>query len=142
MFLIIYKRGSKRYFNLSKKLTDSFTVTNEKMETVKLGYKQKMRSYRFDGWEDFKKIRDELRSLYGLRMFVAEVKLPDKTHIKLVIELMNNPLYSLVLKETEEKNEVPEGDTGIRLVELFEPSDWNYAKDEFKFESDFINNLW
>ena len=45
MFLVIYKKGNKLYFNTVKRLTEKFTVTNEKFETVKLGYNNKIRSF-------------------------------------------------------------------------------------------------
>lgn len=142
MYLILYKRKNKLYFNYAQKLTDRFTVTNEKFETVKLGYKDKIKSYKFNSWDDFKLIRDELKQ-YGLRMYIAEVKLTDKTQIKLVIELMNNPLYVIVLVENEAQNDdIIDGETGIRVVELFDKSDWDYAQEQFCFESDFFTNLW
>lgn len=143
MFLAIYKRGNKYYFNFVKKLTERFTVTNEKFETVKLGYRQKIESYPFNGWGDFRAVKKILLEKYSLRMYIAEVRFSDKTQIKLVLEMMNNPFYSLVLKETQEENaDVIDGDSGIRVVELWDKTDWDYAQEQFKFESDFWCNLW
>ena len=110
MFLVIYKKGNKLYFNTVKRLTEKFTVTNEKFETVKLGYNNKIRSFKFDGWEDFKRIREELRK-YSLRMYVACVRYPNKREIKLVLELMKNPFYNIMIEEyinTIELTEYPE----------------------------------
>lgn len=136
MYLCLYRKGKKYYFNLSKKLTEKFSVTNQNMDTVILGYKQKFKSFVFNGWDDFKRIKSELKK-YGLRMYVAEVKASDKTFVKLIIELMNNPLYQIVLAEREETNEVSDDETGnVRLIELFKADDWDYAEKEFNFTSE------
>ena len=115
MYLVIYKKGKKLYFNTVKKLTERFLITNQNFETVKLGYRNKIASYKFDGWEDFKKVKEELKK-YGLRMYVAEVKSSTNTMIKFVCELMGNAFYNMAVKDTEETNEIPEGDEGIRIV--------------------------
>ena len=142
MYLCIYKRGKKYYFQAVKKITESFTVINEKMEAVKLGYKQKVESFAFNGWEDFKRIKHYLQVNYGLRMFVAEVRSADKTFQKLIIELMKNPFYTMMLAERDEQNEVTEDETGnVRIMELFSMADWNEAQKEFGFVSDFYKNI-
>lgn len=112
------------------------------MEAVKLGYKQKVESYAFNGWEDFKKLKHYLRVNYGLRMFVADIKAADKTYQKFIIELMKNPFYELMLAERPEANEIKEDETGnVRLIELFGFSEWLEAQKEFGFESDFYKNI-
>lgn len=142
MFLVIYKKGNKLYFNTVKRLTEKFTVTNEKFETVKLGYNNKIRSFKFDGWEDFKRIREELRK-YSLRMYVACVRYPNKREIKLVLELMKNPFYNIMIEECEAVNpDIEEGNMGIKVIELWDESDWKFAEKEFNFSSDFYKNLW
>lgn len=142
MFLVIYKKGNKLYFNTVKRLTEKFTVTNEKFETVKLGYNNKIRSFKFDGWEDFKRIREELRK-YSLRMYVACVRYPNKREIKLVLELMKNPFYNIMIEECEAVNpDIEGGNTGIKVIELWDESDWKFAEKEFNFSSDFYKNLW
>ena len=142
MFLCIYKRGKKYYFQAVKKITESFTVVNENMEAVKLGYKQKVASFAFNGWDDFKKIKQYLRLNFRLRIFVAQVEAADKTFEKVIIELMKNPFYSLVIAEKEEQNEVAEDDTGnVRLYEINDFGDWMAAQKEFEFESDFYKNI-
>lgn len=142
MFLVIYKKGNKLYFNTVKRLTEKFTVTNEKFETVKLGYNNKIRSFKFDGWEDFKRIREELRK-YSLRMYVACVRYPNKREIKLVLELMKNPFYNIMIEECEAVNpDIEEGNSGIKVIELWDESDWEFAEKEFNFSSDFYKNLW
>lgn len=140
MYLVIYKKGKKLYFNTVKKLTERFLITNQNFETVKLGYKNKIASYKFDSWEHFKKVKEELKK-YGLRMYVAEVKSPTNTMIKFVCELMGNAFYNMAVKDTEETNEIPEGDEGIRIVELWDKTDWDYAQEQFGFESDFWQNI-
>lgn len=142
MFLVIYKKGNKLYFNTVKRLMEKFTVTNEKFETVKLGYNNKIRSFKFDGWEDFKRIREELRK-YSLRMYVACVRYPNKREIKLVLELMKNPFYNIMIEECEAVNpDIEEGNPGIKVIELWNESDWKFAEKEFNFSSDFYKNLW
>lgn len=142
MFLVIYKKGNKLYFNTVKRLMEKFTVTNEKFETVKLGYNNKIRSFKFDGWEDFKRIREELRK-YSLRMYVACVRYPNKREIKLVLELMKNPFYNIMIEECEAVNpDIEEGNMGIKVIELWDESDWKFAEKEFNFSSDFYKNLW
>lgn len=136
MYLCLYKKGKKYYFNVVKKLTERFSITNQSMDTVILGYKQKFKSFTFNGWDDFKRIKSELKK-YGLRMYIAEVKAVDKTFVKLIIELMNNPLYQIVLAEREEINEVSDDESGnVRLIELFKSEDWDYAESEFNFTSE------
>ena len=142
MYLCIYKRGKKYYFQAVKKLTESFTVVNANMEAIKLGYKQKIASFAFNGWEDFKRIKRYLQLNYGLRMFVADIKAADKTYQKFIVELMHNPFYELMLAERAETNDVAEDETGnVRLMELFTIADWNMAQKEFGFMSDFYKNI-
>ena len=142
MFLCIYKRGKKYYFNTVKKLTESFTVINDKMEVVKLGYKQKIASYVFNDWDDFKKIKKYLQANFGLRVFVAQIRTADKTFEKLIIELMKNPFYQLVLAEKEDCNEVTDDEFGnVRIYEIFNFTDWQQAQKEFEFVSDFYKNI-
>ena len=137
MYLCLYKKGKKYYFNVVKKLTEKFAITNQDMESVVLGYKQKFKSFVFNGWEDFKRIKPELKN-YGLRMYIAEVKAKDKTFYKLIIELMKNPLYQMLLAEKEETNDVADENGDIRLIELFDRTDWEYAEKEFNFKSDAV----
>lgn len=142
MFLCIYRRGKKYYSQCVKKLTESFTVVNEHMEAVKLGYKQKIASFAFNGWEDFKRIKKYLQVNFGLKIFILQIRAADKTFEKLFIELMKNPFYELILAEKEEKNEVYEEESANCKAYLIENySDWKAAQKEFEFESDFYKNI-
>lgn len=142
MFLCIYKRKNKYYYQTVKKVTESFTVVNENMEAVKLGYKQKIASFAFNGWGDFKRIKHYLQVNYGLRLFVLQIKEANRTFEKLLIELMHNPFYQLVLAEKEEKNEVSEEDTAnVKAIEIWGFADWQTAQKEFGFVSDFYKNI-
>lgn len=135
MYLVLYKKKNKLYFNTVDKLTEKFTVTNEYFQTVNLGYRNKIASYRFNDWEDFKKIKDELKK-YGLRILISKSCEKGSKSINLVIMLMNNPFYAMTLKKEDYS-----GDDELKLVEINSIDDWHFAEDEFSFESDFYQNI-
>lgn len=135
MYLVLYKKKNKLYFNTVDKLTEKFTVTNEYFQTVNLGYRNKIASYRFNDWEDFKKIKDELKK-YGLRILISKSCEKGSKSINLVIMLMNNPFYAMTLKKEDYS-----GDDELKLIEINSIDDWHFAEDEFSFESDFYQNI-
>lgn len=135
MYLVLYKKKNKLYFNTVDKLTEKFTVTNEYFQTVNLGYRNKIASYRFNDWEDFKKIKDELKK-YGLRILISKSCEKGSKSINLVIMLMNNPFYAMTLKKEDYS-----GDDELKLVEINSIYDWHFSEDEFSFESDFYQNI-
>lgn len=135
MYLVLYKKKNKLYFNTVDKLTEKFTVTNEYFQTVNLGYRNKIASYRFNDWEDFKKIKDELKK-YGLRILISKSCEKGSKSINLVIMLMNNPFYAMTLKKEDYS-----GDDELKLVEINSIDDWHFSEDEFSFESDFYQNI-
>lgn len=140
--LVIYKKDDKYYFSVVERLPRKQEFYNSKMEKVVLTSKNKVESYQFNGWEDFKKIRDYLRVNFGLKILVINVKAKDKTYQKLFMELMNNPLYNLMLAEREEENEVSEDEmANIQAYAIENRHDWLEAQKEFGFESDFVDNL-
>ena len=144
MFLCLYRHGNKHTFLLTPNVRESFKTLNERVESVKWTAKDRFASYSFNSWDDFKSIKDNLKQ-YGLRMYVAECKAVDKTYYKLIIELMNNPLYQLVLHEIPANNPEMENNAdetaGVRLIELFDKTDWDYMEKEFGIKSDFYVNL-
>lgn len=135
MYLVLYKKKNKLYFNTVNKLTEKFTVTNEYFQTVNLGYRNKIASYKFNDWNDFKKIKDELKK-YGLRILISKSCEKGSKSINLVIMLMNNPFYAMTLKKEDYS-----GDDELKLVEINSIDDWHFAEDEFSFESDFYQNI-
>lgn len=135
MYLVLYKKKNKLYFNTVDKLTEKFTVTNEYFETVNLGYRNKIASYKFNDWNDFKKIKDELKK-YGLRILISKSCGKGSKSINLVIMLMNNPFYAMTLKKEDYS-----GDDELKLIEINSIDDWHFAEDEFSFESDFYQNI-
>lgn len=135
MYLVLYKKKNKLYFNTVDKLTEKFTVTNEYFQTVNLGYRNKIASYRFNDWEDFKKIKDELKK-YGLRILISKSCEKGSKSINLVIMLMNNPFYAMTLKKEDYS-----GDDELKLIEINSIDDWHFTEDEFSFESDFYQNI-
>ncbi len=135
MYLVLYKKKNKLYFNTVDKLTEKFTVTNEYFQTVNLGYRNKIASYKFNDWNDFKKIKDELKK-YGLRILISKSCEKGSKSINLVIMLMNNPFYAMTLKKEDYS-----GDDELKLVEINSIDDWHFAEDEFSFESDFYQNI-
>jgi uncharacterized protein (DUF2164 family) len=139
MYLAIYRKNNKLYFNTVKKLTETFYITNQNFDTVKLGYKNKIESYKFNNWDDFKKIKENLKK-YGLRLYVAEVKSKTNTMIKFVCELMGNAFYNMAVKDTEEENDVDDNGS-VRVVELWDKTDWEYAEEQFNFSDDFWKNI-
>ena len=139
MYLAIYRKNNKLYFNTVKKLTETFYITNQNFDTVKLGYKNKIESYKFNNWDDFKKIKENLKK-YGLRLYVAEVKSKTNTMIKFVCELMGNAFYNMAVKDTEEENDVDDNGS-VRVVELWDKTDWDYAEEQFNFSDDFWKNI-
>ena len=140
MFLVIYGIGNKRYFGFVKKLSDKITVTNENFETVILGPKQKIKSFKFDGFNDFKRVRPELLK-YGFRMYVVKTNdIEDKKiRIKFFAELMRNPFYNLIIEEKELES-VPE-ENEPKIIELKSRKDWELAEAELGFKSDFVNSI-
>lgn len=139
MFLVIYQRKNKLYFSTVNKLTDKLTVTNEKMETVKLGYRNKIRSYAFNGWDDFKKIYPELKERFALRILFLENRFKEKTQVKFTVMLLNNPFMDVVIKEFDEDNGVPNDEVASKAIEVFDVSDVHLAEQEFRFNADEIN---
>lgn len=143
MFLVIYGIGNKRYFGFVKKLSDKMTMTNENFETVVLGPKQKLHSYKFDGFNDFKRVRPELFK-YGFRMYVVKTNdIEDKkVRIKFFAELMRNPFYNLIIEE-KELEELPENieENEPKIVELKSRKDWELAEAELGFKSGFVNSI-
>lgn len=135
MYLVLYRKKNKLYFNTVDKLTEKFTVTNEYFQTVNLGYRNKIASYKFNDWNDFKKIKDELKK-YGLRILISKSCEKGSKSINLVIMLMNNPFYAMTLKKEDYS-----GDDELKLVEINSIDDWHFAEDEFSFESDFYQNI-
>jgi hypothetical protein len=135
MYLVLYKKKNKLYFNTVDKLTEKFTVTNEYFQTVNLGYRNKIASYKFNDWNDFKKIKDELKK-YGLRILISKSCEKGSKSINLVIMLMNNPFYAMTLKKEDYS-----GDDELKLIEINSIDDWHFAEDEFSFESDFYQNI-
>lgn len=140
--LVIYKKNDKYYFDVVSNLRATSEFFNEKFEPVKVGYKDKFAHFQFNNWEDFRRIRDYLRVNFGLRMFVLNVKAKDKTYQKFFVELMRTPLYSAMLAEREEVNEVSEDEkANIQVYEISSRYDWKEAEKEFGFESDFVNEI-
>lgn len=140
--LVIYKKDDKYYFSVVERLPRKQEFYNSKMEKVVLTSKNKVESHLFNSWEDFKKVRDYLRVNFGLKILVINVKAKDKTYQKLFMELMNNPLYNLMLDEREEENEVSEDEmANIQAYAIENRHDWFEAQKEFGFESDFVDNL-
>ncbi len=135
MYLVLYRKKNKLYFNTVDKLTEKFTVTNEYFQTVNLGYRNKIASYKFNDWNDFKKIKNELKK-YGLRILISKSCEKGSKSINLVIMLMNNPFYAMTLKKEDYS-----GDDELKLVEINSIDDWHFAEDEFSFESDFYQNI-
>lgn len=140
--LVIYKKNDKYYFDVVSNLRAKSKFFNEKFEPVEVGYKDKFAHFQFNNWEDFRRIRDYLRVNFGLRMFVLNVKAKDKTYQKFFVELMRTPLYSAMLAEREEVNEVSEDEkANIQVYEISSRHDWKEAEKEFGFESDFVDEI-
>ena len=142
MYLVIYGIGDKRYFGFLKKIDEKLTMTNEKFETVVLSKKQKIKSYKFDSFADFKRVIPELKK-YGFRMYVVRtIDIKDKKEsIKFFAELMRNPFYNLIIEERELK-EIPEfNEEENKIIELKTVDDWYLAEKEFDFKSDFVKNI-
>lgn len=142
MYLAIYAIGNKRYFGFLKKLSDKITMTNENFETVVLTKKERIKSYKFDSFSDFKRVIPELKQ-YGFRMYVVKtIDIKDKKEsIKFFAELMRNPFYNLIIEERELKELPLFDDETSKLIELKNIDDWYLAEKEFDFESDFVKNL-
>lgn len=140
MYLCIYKRNNKLYFNVNKKLTEKFCVTNEKMETVKLGYNNKIKSWRLNSMADFKLIIGELKQ-YGLRMLIMQNAFRKVTQVKFTCLLLNNPFYDIVLDEKNIESDIPENEVETQAIELKTKEDWELAEEKFDFQSDFVDNV-
>ena len=142
MYLAIYAIGNKRYFGFLKKLSDKITMTNENFETVALTKKERIKSYKFDSFADFKRVIPELKQ-YGFRMYVIRtIDIKDKKEsIKFFAELMRNPFYNLIIEERGLK-EIPEfNEETSKIIELKTIDDWYLAEKEFDFKSDFVKNI-
>lgn len=145
MYLCIYKKKTKDsyklYFATTNKLTDKIAITNQEFKTVVLGYKNKIQSYKFNELSDLKRIYPELKEKYAGKIYVIENRYKDKTQIKLVVFLLNNPLWEVGIHERDELNEVDEGKCNTRTIEIESIEDWKLAEKEFDFQSDFIYDI-
>ena len=142
MYLAIYAIGNKRYFGFLKKLSDKITMTNENFETVVLTKKERIKSYKFDSFADFKRVIPEIKQ-YGFRMYVVrtiDIK-DEKESIKFFAELMRNPFYNLIIEERELKELPLFDDDKSKIIELKAIDDWYLAEKEFDFKSDFVKNI-
>lgn len=140
-YLCIYKKGNKLYFAYTDKLTEKVAITNHEFKTVVLGYKNKIQSYVLNGVEDLKRILPELREKYACNLYILENRYSDKTQIKLVIFLLNNPFWEVALCNKEQTNDVEEGKCSTRTIQIENIKDWEQAEEEFDFESSFVYNI-
>lgn len=142
MYLVIYGIGDKRYFGFVKRLDEKISMTNENFETVVLSKKQKIKSYKFDSFEDFKRVIPELKK-YGFRMYVVRTfDMEDKKErIKFFAELMRNPFYNMVIEERDIDFSKDLNKNEDKIIELFSLEDWYLAEKEFDFKSDFVKNI-
>lgn len=131
MYLAIYRKKKKMYFNVVKSLSEVIHITNENMETVTLTHRDKIASYRFRGWNDLKKLRSTLLK-WGLRYIILKNEFHEVTQVKLVIMLMNNPLIDVVIGEEKILSEkVAENQVDSKMYELLQPVDVEYAHEAF-----------
>ena len=142
MYLVIYGIGDKRYFGFIKRLDEKISMTNENFETVVLSKKQKIKSYKFDSFKDFKRVIPELKK-YGFRMYIVRTfDMEDKKErIKFFAELMRNPFYNMIIEERDIDFSSDFSENKDKIIELFSPEDWYLAEKEFNFKSDFVKNI-
>ncbi len=136
MYLCIYKEKNKLYFSTVNKLTEKIAFTNPEFQSVIVGYKQKIDSYKINSLGDLARIMPELKAKYAGRIYILENKYSDKTQIKVVIFLLGNPFYELGLFEREEANDVEEGKCSTRTIQIESNEDWTQAENEFDFKAD------
>jgi hypothetical protein len=136
MYLCIYKKKNKLYFSTVNKLTEKVAFTNPEFQSVIVGYKQKIDSYKINSLDDLARIMPELKAKYAGRIYILENKYQDKTQIKVVIFLLGNPFYELGLFEREEANDVEEGKCSTRTIQIENNGDWLQAENEFDFKAD------
>lgn len=141
LYLCIYKKNNKLYFATTRKLTDRIAITNPEFKTVVLGYKNKIQSWTLNGLSDLQRIYPELKEKYAGKIYVIENRYKDKTQIKLVVFLLNNPLWEVGIHERDEANEVDEGKCSTRTIEIENINDWKLAQQEFDFQSNFIYDI-
>lgn len=142
IYLCIYKKAEKLYWATVSKLTERIHITNEKMETVQLGYFNIYKHYRLNDFNDLKEILPELRKKFGLSIYILENKYSHMTQIKLIMILLGNPFYQMALEDKNIPNpELEEGKFSVRTIEIKDTHDWISAEVEFGFKSDFVDNL-
>jgi hypothetical protein len=110
------------------------------METVKLGYNNKIKSWRLNSMADFKLIIGELKQ-YGLRMLIMQNAFRKVTQVKFTCLLLNNPFYDIVLDEKNIESDIPENEVETQAIELKTKEDWELAEEKFDFQSDFVDNV-
>lgn len=142
MWLVIFEKDGKRWFNFQEKLSDPFRVFNDAFETYKLTSKQRIAKFRIDRWTDFYKYLPVLRK-YKLQMFVSKNVYHTHTEIGFHIMLLNNSVRNIMLCKQPEKDENLKDDerqTTIYMTDnlkMFEE-----AEKEFSFSSDIKNVIW
>lgn len=145
-YLVIYKKGNKLYHAIVPKLTEKIHITNEKFDTVTLGYKHKLYSFLLSSEKGFFDALKFLRNQGLTQMFIIKNKFAGSEQIKLSIFLLGNPFYDIVLDEKVtiefDKENPPEGNAEeTKSIIICDRSDWEYAEKEFDFKSDFVNNI-
>jgi hypothetical protein len=141
LYLCIYKKNNKLYFATTRKLTDRIAITNPEFKTVVLSYKNKLQSWTLNGLSDLQRIYPELKEKYAGKIYVIENRYKDMTQIKVVVFLLNNPLWEVGIHEKKEENEVEEGECSTRIIEINDIDDWRLAQREFDFQSNFIYDI-
>lgn len=141
LYLCIYRKKKKLYFATVRKLSDRIAITNQDFETVVLGNKNKIQSWCFNSLEDLNRIFPELKEKYAGKIYVIENRYKDMTQIKVVVFLLNNPLWEVGIHEKKEENEVEEGKCSTRTIEINNIDDWRMAEKEFDFQSNFIYDI-
>lgn len=138
MYLCIYNKDKKLYFATVKRLTDKSAFTNPEFKTVVVGYNNKIRSFPFNSEKDLIRIYPELKSDYAGRLFVVENRYKDKVQIKLVVCILNNPLWLKVLDDKDIASDIEEGKCATKTIEINSIDDVKLAEKEFDFSNEFL----
>jgi len=140
-YLCIYKKKNKLYFATVKRLSDRIGITNQDFQTVVLGYRQKIRSFPLNVTGDLIRFYPELKRDYAGKIYIIENRFKEKTQIKMVMFLLNNPFWEVALHEREEENDVEEGKCSTKSIEIETKEDIELAEKEFDFSDEFVYNF-
>lgn len=133
MYLIIYKKKDKYYFQTADNINKTYKAIHD-FEEIKLTKKYKIASFKIGSLNGLWNLRKNLKE-FGFMVYIMEVREKDKTYILGNIDLMNNPLFTAKLCEKDEENDIEETQRRYQLIT--EIKDYEEVQKSFNFNHRF-----